>query len=91
MIFIRKNAEMYDSTIEMNQLYTVITISLIFLLILIIVLVIEFRSNMKKKITGKTGNDGTKDAEIMVPLKYLSNFWSTLEKTVNCEINHILT
>ena len=76
----------------MNQLYTVITISLIFLLILIIVLVIEFRSNMKKKkITGKTGNDGTKDAEIMVPLKYLSNFWSTLEKTVNCEINHILT
>ena len=45
----------------------------------------------KKKITGKTGNDGTKDAEIMVPLKYLSNFWSTLEKTVNCEINHILT
>ena len=77
----------------MNQLYTVITISLIFLLILIIVLVIEFRSNMKKKkkITGKTGNDGTKEAEIMVKLKYLIYFWSTLEKTVNCEINHILT
>ena len=45
-----------------------------------------------KKITGKTGNNGTKDAEIMVPLKYLSNFCSTLEKPlVNCEINHILT
>ena len=28
----------------------------------------------KAKITGQTGNDGTKDVEIMVPLKYLSNF-----------------
>ena len=28
----------------------------------------------KQKITGQTGNDGTKDVEIMVPLKYLSNF-----------------
>ena len=29
---------------------------------------------IKAKITGQTGNDGTKDVEIMVPLKYLSNF-----------------
>ena len=28
----------------------------------------------KAKITGETGNNGTKDVEIMVPLKYLSNF-----------------
>ena len=28
----------------------------------------------KAKITGQTGDDGTKDVEIMVPLKYLSNF-----------------
>ena len=28
----------------------------------------------KQQITGKTGNSGTKDIEIMVPLKYLSNF-----------------
>ena len=33
----------------------------------------------KEKITGQTGNDGTKDVEIMVPLKYLSNFWRSLE------------
>ena len=34
----------------------------------------------KKKITGKTpNNDNKKDVEIMVPLKYLSNFWRTLE------------
>ena len=46
----------------------------------------------KAKITGQTGNDGTKDVEIMVPLKYLSNFWRTLEMPlINCEINLILT
>ena len=34
----------------------------------------------KIKITGKTPDDGNeKDVEIMVPLKYLSNFWRTLE------------
>ena len=34
----------------------------------------------KIKITGKTPNtDNEKDVEIMVPLKYLSNFWRTLE------------
>ena len=34
----------------------------------------------KTKITGKTPNDGNeKDVEIMVPLKYSSNFWRTLE------------
>ena len=35
--------------------------------------------NFKAKITGQTGDDGTKDVEIMVPLKYLSNFKKTLE------------
>ena len=46
----------------------------------------------KAKITGQTGNDGTKDVEIIVPLKYLSNFWRTLEMPlINCEINLILT
>ena len=40
-----------------------------------------------------TLNDGnTKDVEIMVPLKYLSNFWRTLEMPlINCEIELILT
>ena len=46
----------------------------------------------KAKITGETGNGGTKDVEIMVPLKYLSNFWRTLEMPlINCEVNLILT
>ena len=44
----------------------------------------------KAKITGQTGNDGKKDVEIMVPIKYLSNFWRTLEMPlINCEINLI--
>ena len=59
----------------------------------------EFRVNnttdsfhFKGKFTGQTGDDGSKDVEIMVPLKYLSNFWRTLEMPlINCEVNLILT
>ena len=48
--------------------------------------------NFKVKITGQTGDDGTKNVEITVPLKYLSNFWRTLEMPlINCEVNLILT
>ena len=47
----------------------------------------------KIKITGKTPNNGNaKDVEIIVPLKYLSNFWRTLEMPlINCEVNLIFT
>ena len=34
--------------------------------------------NFKAKMTSQTGDDGTKNVEIMVPLKYLCNFWRTL-------------
>ena len=48
--------------------------------------------NFKVKFTGQTGNNGRKNAEIMVPLKYLSNFGRTLEMPlINCEVNFILT
>ena len=41
--------------------------------------------NFKVKITGQTGYDGTKNVEIMVLLKYLSNFWRTLKMAlINC-------
>ena len=45
----------------------------------------------KEKITGKTpNNDNEKDVEAMVPLKYLSNFWRTLEMPlINCKVNLI--
>ena len=48
--------------------------------------------NFKAKITGRTENGGAKNVEIMVPLKYLSNFWRTLEMPlINCEVNLNLT
>ena len=49
-------------------------------------------SKFKAKITGQTGNNETKNDEIIVPLKYLSNFWRTLEMPlINCEVSFILT
>ena len=46
----------------------------------------------KQKITGSTGNDDTKANQIMRPLKYLSNFWRTLEMPlIYCESNLTLT
>ena len=52
----------------------------------------------KTKITGQTAADnnngniaGRVDVEIMVSLKYLSNFWRTLEMPlINCEVELIL-
>ena len=54
--------------------------------------------NFKTKITGQTADNnnngniaGRVDVEIMVPLKYLSNFWRTLEMPlINCEVELIL-
>ena len=46
----------------------------------------------KTKIAVRIGNDGTKIVNIRVQLKYLSNFWGTLEMlSINWEINLILT
>ena len=48
--------------------------------------------NFKAKITGQTNDDGEiNGVEIMVPLKYLSNFWRTLEMPlINREVELIL-
>ena len=53
----------------------------------------SFKFNLLKLSKQKiTAPDGAKDVEIMVPLKYLSNFWRTLEMPlINCEINLILS
>ena len=46
----------------------------------------------KQDIIGKIIIGGTKDVEVMVPLKYLSNFWRTLQiLLINCKNNLILT
>ena len=48
--------------------------------------------NFQVKIIGQTENDGTKNIEIIVPLKYLDNFWRTSGMPlINCEVNLILT
>ena len=48
--------------------------------------------NFKVKITGQTGDNRTRNVEIMVPLKYISNFWRTLEMDlINCEITLLLS
>ena len=40
----------------------------------------------------QTNNNGIINVEIMVTLKYLSNFWRTLEMPlINCEVELILT
>ena len=42
----------------------------------------------KQQIIGQTRNGRTEDVEIMVSLKYLSNFWRTFEMPlINCEIS----
>ena len=51
------------------------SISLIFLMATI----------FQRQKAGQTGDNGTKDVKIMVPLKYLRNFWRTLEMLlINC-------
>ena len=49
--------------------------------------------NYKTYITGGLeGNNTEKEVEIAVPLKYLINFWRTLDiPLINCKINLILT
>ena len=46
----------------------------------------------KIKIRGKIpNNDNEKGVEIMVPSKYLSNFWRNLEMSlINCEVNQLV-
>ena len=59
---------------------------------MIIIITTTFRLNLNKQITCQTDSGGTKDVEIMVPLKYLSNFWRTLKiQLINCDSNLILT
>ena len=61
------------------------------LILLLIILLIHL--NLKKKIIGQTNNDGRiDDVETMIPIKYLNNFWRTLEMPLtNCEVKLILT
>ena len=58
----------------------------ILLQIMLVILLIQLL--LKQKKTVQTNNNGRIDnVEIMVPLKYLSNFWRTLKiPLINCEV-----
>ena len=65
---------------------------MVILLIFLLITIKIFHSIFKKQITGQTGNGGTKDVEIIVPLKYLSNSWRTSEMPlINCKVSLRLT
>ena len=52
------------------------------------IMITDFAANNNNSNSFRQINNGdTKDLEIMVPLKYLSNFWRTLEMPlINCKI-----
>ena len=61
------------------------------LLSILLIIIKVFKSNVSK-ITGKFCAAGAKDVEIMVSLRFLSNFWRALETPlINFEIDLILT
>ena len=80
MVLIRRYREVYSNTIEMNQLGNNNIIDFP---------VDNNNSTLfkyKQQITGKKWNGGTKNVKIMVPLKYVSIVWGTLEMPlINCE------
>ena len=44
--------------------------------------------NLKVKLTGQTDDNGPKNVEVLVPLRYLIHVWRTLEMPlIDCEIN----
>ena len=47
--------------------------------LLLILLIMVIVTRLIKKKEGQTGNNSTKYVEIVVSLKYLSNFWRTFE------------
>ena len=62
------------------------------ILLMFLISLIVLHLIINKKITGQTGDNRTKVVQIMVPLKYLSNFWITLDvPLINYEINISLT
>ena len=70
MIIVGKHLKGYDNTIEINRLE---------IMVLLLILIITDPFNSKDKITGQRDDKDTIIVEIMVTLKYLSNFRVTLE------------
>ena len=85
---IKKQQVVYGIIIKMNQV-------ILFLLILNL-LNIKTTLNIYNIGAGEEGYDGNKfgknEIEFVIPLKYLSNFWRSLNvPLINCEVELILT
>ena len=73
---IEYNDKFYGNTIEMSYLLIMILVLLIYLLITYV----NHNSNslqFKQKAVIQTGTSGRKKVNIVVPFKYISNFWRT--------------
>ena len=61
-------------------------------MIMMVLLIFSASFKFKTKIAGKIENGNIKDVKILIPLKYLNNFWRTYKMSlINCETNLILT
>ena len=73
---IEYNDKFYGNTIEISYLLIMILVLLIYLLITYV----NHNSNslqFKQKAVIQTGTSGRKKVNIVVPFKYISNFWRT--------------
>ena len=57
-----------------DELLLIYIIMFIIIIIIIIIILNSILFKFKQQITGQTENGGTKNVEVMVPFKYLSNF-----------------
>ena len=84
-MIIQKYLELYGDIVQMNW-PQILMVQLLILLQLVLAISDSFK--IEGKITGETGNGGTKSFKIMVPLKDLSNFLGTREMPlIHLEIN----
>ena len=63
-MIIQKRLKFYSNTAEINRIW----MAIMFLLMLVKLMLLDL-FEIKEKITGKTGNNDTKNVKIMVPLK----------------------
>ena len=69
-------SDIYLKTGSLWQYYRdeLLLIYIIMFIIIIIIILNSILFKFKQQITGQTENGGTKNVEVMVPFKYLSNF-----------------
>ena len=86
-----KHLEFHFNIVVIYKLYVLIIKIILNLLILLKLMLPLIQFDFKVKLTGQTGNNVTKIAEIMALLKYVSDSLRTLEMPlIECEITRDL-